>query len=225
MSACTREVQEVCDPVRYSREEARGIAKDWARRSPLFYLEVVRFLQQLCANDQPDLDAVTRTLDVIISSTPACALLVVLRPILRECGARVRSKCVLVLAQHERNLSWAEKLMADDDGRIRASVVEGLWGHKSPEIEKLFSRAIGDKHHRVAANAAYGLYLLDATKSISLIERLVANQSPAFRSAAAWVIRKTGASELRGLLRPLLVDSDPAVRTAGFKALMTLAPR
>src|SRR6266567_9127772 len=115
MAATVREVLEVCDPARHSREDALRLARDWSRRSPLFYLEVARLLQEQGANDQPDLDAISRTLDIIVASTPVCALLVVLRPILREGGPRVRSKCVLVLAQHEQNLSWAEKLMGDDD--------------------------------------------------------------------------------------------------------------
>src|SRR5438105_4520572 len=147
----------MCDPARHSREDALRAAKDCARRSPLFYLEVARYLQDQCATDEPDLNAVSRTLDIIVESAPPCTLLVVLRPILRECDPRVRSKCVLVLAQHDQNVGWAEKLMSDDDGRIRASVVEGLWGRTSPEVEQLFLRAASDTHHRVAANATYGL--------------------------------------------------------------------
>src|SRR5229473_1949119 len=127
MAAGLMEIQQVCDPTRFSQEEALAAAKAWSRRSPLLYLEVALFLQEQCAIDHPDLEAISRTLDVIVELTPPCALVAVLRPILRECGPRLRSKCVLVLAQHEQNFAWAEKLMTDEDGRVRASVVEGLW--------------------------------------------------------------------------------------------------
>jgi hypothetical protein len=225
MAAGLKEIQQVCDPVRFSLEDALASAQAWARRSPSLYLEVAVFLHEQCAVDDPDLEAIGRILHVIVELTPPCALVVVLRPILRECGPRLRSKCVLVLAHHEQNLAWAEKLMTDEDARVRASVVEGLWGFKSPEIAGLFSRAMTDSHHRVVANAVYGLHLVDGTKSRSLIEEMASNPGPAFRSAAAWVIRKTGSVELRGLLKPLLVDTDPVVRHAGFQALMALAPR
>ena len=121
-------MKEVCDLARYTREEGAAVAKIWCRRSPTLYLDFARLLHALCSGDQFDLAAVSRVIDVIVTLTPPTTLLVVLRPFLREGGQRLRAKIVLVLAQNERNPGWAEKLMEDDDGRIRASVIEGLWG-------------------------------------------------------------------------------------------------
>jgi hypothetical protein len=222
MVAGTREIEGICDPARHSCTEAIAAVRILARQVPSMYLEVARFLQQKCAGEHPDLDTICRTLEVLVEITPACALTVVLRPVLRESAPKLRSKCILILAQHEKDLGWAEKLMADDDGRVRASVIEGMWGMTSPEAERLFLRAAFDSHHRVAANAVYGFYLLDPDKAIPMLEKLIASERPESRSAAAWVIRKIGSAELKGMLKPLILDKTPAVRHAGFQALQAL---
>jgi len=218
-------MQEICDPARYSREAALAAANVWRVRSPSLYPDLTGFLREHCSSDHVDLAFVARALDVLNVLTPSCALLMVLRPLLRDCGPRLRSKLVLVLVRQSQNLGWANKLLEDDDARIRASVIEGLWGGKSPELEQIFLRGVADSHHRVAANAAYGLYLMDASKATPEIERLLANEERAFRSAAAWVVGKTGSTELRGLLNPLIRDRDPVVRHSGFQAMMALRSR
>jgi len=107
-------------------------AEPGRRRSPSLYVELAIFLQEGNARpENPDLESYWRTLDVIVELTPRCALVAVLR---RSCASAVRGcgqSGVLVLAHHEQNLAWAEKLMTDGRRRVRASVVEGLWGLKS----------------------------------------------------------------------------------------------
>ena len=222
MVAGMQDIESICDPALRTREEAVAAANILARQIPALYLEVARFLQLRCTGEHPDLDSISRVLEVLVEITPSCALPVVLRPVLRESAPRLRSKCILILAQHEKDLGWAEKLMADDDGRVRASVIEGIWGMTSSEAERLFLRAVFDSHHRVAANAVYGFYLLDRDKAMPMLEKLIASERPESRSAAAWVIRKIGSADLKGMLKPLILDKTPAVRHAGFQALQAL---
>jgi len=222
MVAGIREIEAICDPARHTSQDAISEARTLDLQVPSLYLEVVRFLQQRCSEDHPDLETIGRILEVVVVITPACALAAVLRPVLRRSDPVLRAKCIQILAQHETNLGWVEKLMADDNARVRASVIESLWGLKSQEAERLFLRAVSDSHHRVVANAIYGLYLLDSGKAIPMIGKLIASERPEARAAAAWLIRKTGSAELRGLLKPLILDKTPAVRHAGFRALQAL---
>ena len=202
MTPTAQEIKDIFDPGKYSTETALAIARSWSGCGAPVYMDVAHYFQHLCSTSRPDLDTVTRGLEIIVAAVPAHALLVVVRPVLQWCSPKLRSKFIMILVTHTQNLRWAEGLMEDNDYRVRASVVEGLWGIESPEVEKLFERATADRHHRVVANAVYGLSLRDPGKAIPQIERLTIHQRAAFRAAGSWVIRKTGSTELRQLLTP-----------------------
>lgn len=166
-----------------------------------------------------------RMLEVLDASSPGSLFFSALRPVLRDCDARVQSKCFLMLARRETDLAWAEKLLEHGEARVRANIVEGLWENKAPGVLTLLLLASKDTNHRVVANSAYGLRLFGAPEFLSTMEQMQASENPLFRRASAWVIRKVGQPDLCTLLKPLVRDPDSAVRRAAFETLAALRSR
>jgi hypothetical protein len=215
---------ELCDPEVHSLEEAGRLARGLADGGQLRHAELAQLLRAQCTAAFPNLALVERALRVAHAAVPASMLIFLLKPILRDSDPRVQSKCYLLLARHEELfIAWAERLFCDDEARIRANVIEGLWGSNWPKAEGLFARAIQDSHHRVVGNGVYGLYLLRGVRTvIPAIQQLQAAQSPAFRCVAAWLVGKIALEEVRYLLAPLLKDRDRVVKQSALQAASAL---
>jgi HEAT repeat protein len=156
-----------------------------------------------------------------MATTAGSRLFSVLSP-LRDGGECLLSQAIRLLADQEKDLKWAEKLLQHYDPRFRANVIEGLWESGQTGLRELFLRAARDTHHRVAANAVYGLYLMDDPCVAGLLEDMKVSRNPRFRRAAAWVIRKMGKAHLRTMLKPLIRDENALVRGAAFQTLGVL---
>jgi HEAT repeats len=215
-------LSDLCNPSRYSKEEAIRLAKHLATNDRSFHLNVGKMLQEENRRDKLNFEAITRILDILDVAAPSCVLISLVMPLFRNGDSRLQSKCATFLARHEQSLTWARKLLSTGDARVRANVVEGLWGSKSPEAKEFFLTAANDWHHRVVGNAIYGLHLQNPDETIPLIRRMVEHQNPAFRRAAAWLIRKIRTAELRAVLRPLLLDRDAGVKQAAFNTLANI---
>lgn len=217
-----RELIDLCDPDKHSREEALQLTKIAVMQDDSMHLRVARMVRDQAIAARPNLKLISRTLEVLDAAAPGSAFFSLLRPILRDCDPQVQSKCVLMLARREADLSWADKLMENDDARLRANVIEGLWDNKSPGVLQLLLRASKDSNHRVVANSAYGLRRLGAAEFQAVVDRMQTSKNPQFRGASAWLIGRIGEPELCPLLKPLVRDPDPTVRKVAFTTLASL---
>jgi hypothetical protein len=211
----------ICDPSSGDLPEAIRLAKLCAQGSS-FDIDLSRYLQMQCLSNQVHLPSIFRGLEVLESITEEGKLLTLLRPLLRSSDPQIASKCVLVLGRRCHSIAWMNNLMAEVDDRIRANLVESLWGRNEPEIELVMRSALNDPNHRVAANAIYGLHLLGSSLYMEGLNQLIASGNAACRRSAIWVIRSSGAAEGAVSIRPLIRDADPGVRRAAFDALVFL---
>lgn len=128
----------------------------------------------------------------------------------------------MALGRCVADLPLLQRLLSDNDARVRANSLEALWNLKNPDIEELFLRSLDDPHHRVVANAAYGLHLIDPEKYFSRVIALIEHSLPGHRAAGAWILGRIGNPAHLQLLKPLLIEKNTEVRSAAFRAFKQL---
>src|SRR5436309_1790687 len=96
-----------------------------------------------------------------------------LRPFLKSSVPQIVSKCVLILGRRCQNLAWMRNVMAENDDRVRANLIESLWKRRDKEVEPILRDAVKDSDHRVAANAVYALFLAGSDHYAEGLDRLI----------------------------------------------------
>jgi hypothetical protein len=218
-------VAKICDPDLYSLNDALQQARTSLQGLPHFELDLVRVLQAQCLANVMNLLCIFRGLEImggILDETP---LVTLLRPFLRPHEPRIASKCILILGRQSQSFKWLTAVMSESDDRVRANLIESLWGRTEPEVESVLRNAVADSHHRVVANAVYGLYLLKSESYAVEIDSLLVNKNASFRRAAVWVLKTTGEPGATVRLKPLISDRDAHVRRSVFDALIFLRQR
>ena len=145
-----------------------------------------------------------------------------LMPLVRHADPYVRSRAALLLGAATHNCTWAEAQLQSADARIRANIIESLWGATSKQSKQLFRMAANDAHNRVAGNALLGLYRSGSVDSIALIVAMAARGDARFRATAVWVMGQTDDPRFLPCLRPMLDDAAPGVRRNAIRALAAL---
>jgi HEAT repeat protein len=116
--------------------------------------------------------------------------------------------------------SIMDRLMADEDARVRANFVEGLWNRPDADSRAVFRRALEDPDHRVVGNAVAGLHRLgEARAVVAHVGKMARRPEPLFRAAAAWVMGQTGEHRYSAILRQMVRDPDPLVRSNALRSL------
>jgi HEAT repeat protein len=140
----------------------------------------------------------------------------------RSASAHVASKAVLMLGRRVSNPAWIERQMAADDARIRANVIESLWGLASELARKSFRTSLQDVHNRVVGNALIGLHLLGEQDVGERLTEMINHPNPSFRATAAWAMGRRGDPVHADSLRLALDDPDPGVRKRAALSLATI---
>jgi HEAT repeat protein len=120
------------------------------------------------------------------------------------------------------NNDWVERHLASPDPRVRASVVEALWGTDTFFARKSMWRCLKDQNNRVAGNALMGLHLLGEQRVIALVKEMLRDPREAFRWTAAWVMGQIAIPDFFECLVQARTDSSPGVRRAAGRALVAL---
>ena len=105
---------------------------------------------------------------------------------LKHLEGRVRSKLTLMISRLTRDPQWLREQLEDDNPRIRANAIEGLWDVRAQGLEELLHSALHDPHHRVAANAALALHKICDATAIARIYSMLRHKDEMFRRAALW---------------------------------------
>jgi HEAT repeat protein len=145
-----------------------------------------------------------RLIELLQAVVDENALVPVLIPLCGHASKQVRSKAVLLAANHGKRVDTRVDGLGDIDHRVRANAVEALWGESDPAAQQLFLNAAKDEHHRVAANALYGLYRAGNVAALQKIPAMLRQPDPNRQMAAAWVVGKTGDSRFLPCLEALL---------------------
>jgi hypothetical protein len=218
----TLSVEDICTPGRLSPEESVRTARLLSDERRSFEIEVFRFLSQQLSLAGVDAGIIERTLEVLIAVAPLTRLHGALRSALSHVDFEVRSKAAVAVAHCVADDPLLQRLLSDNDARVRANTLEALWDMRAPGIEEAFVRALSDTHHRTVANAIYGLYLIDPEKYLPRACSLIDHPHPSYRASGAWLLGKIGDAANISRLRPLLTERNAAVRTAAFAALSVL---
>ena len=214
----------LADPTLFSIETAVALARTLVRLDALLDLKLMQLLfgGDSLETGEVDTAKAQRVLEIVAALPKHTRILPLLLKLLRLPHPRLRSKAVLLFCQVSKNTQWAERRMTDDDARVRASAVEGLWGVDTAGARALFREATRDVDHRVAANALVGLYYLEGSAVAPQLEAMARHASPLFRASAAFAM---GQSRDRGFvpaLNALLKDYNAKVRSSALRALIKI---
>jgi HEAT repeat protein len=160
-----------------------------------------------------------RALEIIDAISTGQRVVLALSHLTNDVDRRIRSKAALVIGRRVKNVNWLYRNLLKEDPRIRANVMESIWGNQSRECLLLFRCFQHDSNTRLRANAVYGMYLQSPEQATPLIGAMSQDPDPLVRRATAWLIGKTADPRFLELLRPLFSDSDQKVRAKAFQSL------
>lgn len=213
----------LADPSVMSLREASALASWLARSEPTLDLKLARWLLR-GLGDQPDRDAsdparILRILDILAALPEGGRVVSALVQLLRHGNPKVRSKAAMLVGRCLKSAQWAERWLNEPDPRLRANVVQCLWGVESPSVTEVFKTALGDSNNRVVGNAIVGLYLLGDPAAPELLMEMARHKSASFRATAAWAMGFLQDARFLPILERLLKDKEGLVRRNALRAL------
>ena len=211
------------DPVNVPRESALTLSRQFLLIDSIFDIKLARQLPGRYG--QPgafDIGAVPRILDILDKISHGPRLIPLVGHLARHPDPRVSSKASMLVGSRLKNPAWVAAHLLSPDPRVRANVIEALWGNATASARNVFLAYQFDPHHRVAGNAIVGLHLMGESDINAGIVRLVKHSDARFRSTAAWVMSLTGKLEFTDDLHRLMQDEASTVRSAAIRALSAL---
>jgi HEAT repeat protein len=211
----------VTDAEAHSVEQATAIARRLHKVSPEITYGLTRRVPREDRPLKPDALCCSRALRAveILNDLQDPVAIPLLRQLVRSSDVAVSSKAALALGRGLHNVDWARDVMRETtDARIRANVLEALWGEQSDGARALFQEYSRDQSNRVAGNAVVGMYLLKAPEAAELLEGLARAASVEYRKTAAWVIGRLADLMFLPLLEALIDDPHPEVRSLALDA-------
>lgn len=139
-------------------------------------------------------------------------------------NARLRAKVTLMIGRQIRSARAAEERLQSDDPRVRANMVESMWGEKAHWASAILWKAVKDENNRVVGNALVGLHLLGDEGAIPYIVKMAEDARSSFRATAAWTMGQTGDPQFLAALQPLTHDLYASVRKNAAKAIERIGP-
>ena len=212
-----RTVAKLCDPAA-SLDGSVCAAKALTQHEPNFY---TRFAKGLLIDDRMTEAARQRGLTILKNLGSGAQLIPTMMQFLQDPDGRIRSKAALMFGKIISGRGIMERLVRDEDARVRANLVEGLWNcPASVDCRPLFRHALEDPNHRVVANALVGLHRLGENREVvAHLIKMARHPEALFRAAVAWVMGQTGDKRYTGVLRQLVRDPDPLVRRNALRSL------
>jgi hypothetical protein len=216
-------IARLTDPNQFARPDTMFYMRRFMETDP--YIDV-RLARQLPGRDSSissaELPSAVRVLDVLDEISPGRRLIPVLGYLTRYPDSLVAGKATMLIARRICNASWIRRHMDSGDPRIRANVVEGLWGLEAPYVRSTNLDAIYDHHNRVVGNALLGLHLMRDPVVERKVQHMTRDDRVAFRSTAAWLLGRIGEPESARQLHGLLKDDSFAVRRSALRALLAM---
>lgn len=198
------------------------MASTAAQVDPKFQVRLSAFFERVVLDaDDPPPEVATRILEILNAAMDPASIAPLLRRILLHPNARVRSKATLLIGRGHTGIGALEKLVLDEDPRVRANAVEALWSNPDPRAHSVFLEALKDTNNRVIGNAILGLYLSGSTTAIAATVELASRQSALFRGTAAWIMGRTADPRFLGVLGRLLGESTGQLRKIVFHSLQS----
>jgi len=211
------------DPAALSPSAATELIRLLSHADPMLDAKLTRWLLRgLGTHPDPaaaDPVRINRLLEILESVSDGTRTVVNLVQLLRHPSPKVRSKAALMVGRSLKSGAWAEQRLLETDARVRANVVEALWGLEAPGAADVFKLALRDSNNRVVGNALVGLYLLGDPAAATLLQEMAAHRSAAFRATAAWAMGFLEDPQFLPVLGRLLKDREAIVRRNVLRSL------
>jgi HEAT repeat protein len=213
---------QLTNPELFSIPEALELCLKLMRIDPLLDVKIARMMPGRADAALLSTPQVLRTLDILSEISPGTRLIPILGHLTHHGNRRISSKAALLLGRRIRNREWVERHLTAQDARIRANVIEALWGLDAPYARKIMQECVQDNHNRVAGNALFGLHLLGHKDVCRHLQDMMKDPRAEFRSTAAWVMGKAGSREFMDPLLKLAEDQVEGVRRTAQQALASI---
>jgi hypothetical protein len=212
------------EPAMLTLPAAIAFAKRWQPFDPLIDIKLLHKGFPSDDGGVHDIDIIrAKRALAIVNELPANRhILLPLVNLLCSSDARVRSKAAAIYGRTCQNPEWVHKHLKEADPRVRANVIESLWGVDSDPIRAVLKEASRDRNHRVAVNALIGLHLSGAADATASLQKMAAGSDPMARAAAAFAMGRILKDEFKPALETLLRDANPNVRGRALEALIRL---
>ncbi len=213
----------LADPAAMNPREAVALARWVARTDPLLDSKFAQWLLRGLGN-RPDPEAadparILRILEILGALSENPRIVPTLVQLFRHQNPRVRSKAALLAGRSLKSGQWAQQWLTEPDARVRANVIESLWGTQGSAVAEAYKIALRDSHSRVVGNALVGLYLLGDPTAAELLAEMARHKSAAFRATAAWAMGFIEDPQFLPTLGRMLKDPEPLVRRNVLRAL------
>jgi HEAT repeat protein len=172
-----------------------------------------------------DSATVVHVLDLLNEISTGSRLVPILSHLTHHSDLRIAAKATLLVARRIQNQDWIDRHLASSDPRLRATVLEALWGVDTPLARKTLWAGAKDENNRAVGNALVGLHLLGEPGVAALVGQILEDSRPLFRATGAWVMGKIGAPDFVQPLQRALADAEPGVRHAARRALVEIRKR
>ena len=202
-----------------SRKQALALAQKALACEPTLDKQILEFLRRPVPNELEEIAAIQVGLDILSDLSTDDRLVPGVLKLLKHASPKVRSKAALFIGNRTQNLAWAANLTKEYDARVRANILESLFGINSEFVLQMFRSNVADDNCRIAGNAVLGLYLLGDVASVSLIHQMVKHPEARFRNTGAWLMGRTHDPRFSTGIAELINDPDELVRKQAFKAL------
>lgn len=207
----------------FSDTELKEFCAKYVREDSLLDVKLARLMPGRGSDDcHLETSFILRILDVLDEISPGPRLLMIIGHLTGYAEQRVASKAALLVGRRLQSREWVERHLSSPDPRIRANVVEALWGVNSALAARTLRKCLQDENNRVQGNVIIGLHMLGDQSVDWRIRQLTQDSRPAYRQTAAWVIGRVKDPEFTPLLEGLLTDPSEGVRQSAKKALERL---
>jgi len=217
-----RELTRLCDPEALALKDAVQLAKQIAVTEPLLDVHLARKLPGRESSKPLEGPFAVRALEILDAISKGGRLLSAVVQLIGHPDPRLRSKAASFIGRRTQNVKWAEKYLLEPDQRVRANVIEAMWGLDHPGTREILTQARVDGSNRVAGNALIGLHALKHPEVFHWILEMAKHPSPLFRVTAAWVMGKTADPAFQEPLKEMFKDKDPKVKSMVVKSLVKL---
>lgn len=205
-------------------QEMAGRIADLARKvDPQLPAKLVGFVLERTEVESPQ--CLERILALLKAMPDAAGFRPLLTPLLRHPNARIRSKVALLAGEGNRNRTWFERRMLEEDPRVRANAIESAGQRVTEELRPLFQTAALDSNNRVVGNALIALYRLGDAMSVANLYDLISHPETAFRATAVWAMGETGDTRFLPVLARILTDPNQNIKATTFRAIRKLRRR
>ena len=220
---CPEFLTQLVHPDRFSRERLVSICRYLMKIDTVFDVRLARLTpqrnQEFCPLDPP---GVVYLLDVLDEISPGSRLALTLSHLTRYPDQHIAAKATLLIGRRLSNNAWVERHLSSPDPRVRASVVEALWGINTFAARKNLWRCMKDENNRVVGNALMGLHLLGEQRVSALVKEMLRDAREEFRWTAAWVMGQIGSQGFFKDLVDAREDRSAGVRKAVGRALVAI---